>query len=87
VEGYPLCVIMMDIDHFKSMNDAYGHEAGDLVLEGPGRNPLASNRRGDFACRFGGEEFVVVMPNIPMDTAFSAPRNCGPRSTLMQCSL
>lgn len=69
-EGYPLCVIMLDIDHFKRMNDAYGHEAGDLVLQALARTLLASNRRGDFACRFGGEEFVVVMPNIPMDTAF-----------------
>jgi diguanylate cyclase (GGDEF)-like protein len=69
-EGYPLCVIMLDIDHFKRMNDAYGHEAGDLVLKALARTLLASNRRGDFACRFGGEEFVVVMPNIPMDTAF-----------------
>jgi diguanylate cyclase (GGDEF)-like protein/PAS domain S-box-containing protein len=69
-EGYPLCVIMLDIDHFKRMNDAYGHEAGDLVLKALAGTLLASNRRGDFACRFGGEEFVVVMPNIPMDTAF-----------------
>jgi diguanylate cyclase (GGDEF)-like protein/PAS domain S-box-containing protein len=69
-EGYPLCVIMLDIDHFKRLNDAYGHEAGDLVLQALARTLLASNRRGDFACRFGGEEFVVVMPNIPMDTAF-----------------
>ncbi|HSK66888.1 MAG TPA: histidine kinase N-terminal 7TM domain-containing protein [Anaerolineales bacterium] len=69
-EGYPLCVIMLDIDHFKRMNDAYGHEAGDLVLKALARTLLASNRRGDFACRFGGEEFVVVMPNITMDTAF-----------------
>ena len=69
-EGYPLCVIMLDIDHFKRMNDAHGHEAGDLVLKALARTLLASNRRGDFACRFGGEEFVVVMPNIPMGTAF-----------------
>jgi diguanylate cyclase (GGDEF)-like protein/PAS domain S-box-containing protein len=69
-EGYPLCVIMLDIDHFKRMNDAHGHEAGDLVLKALARTLLASNRRGDFACRFGGEEFVVVMPNIPMSVAY-----------------
>ena len=69
-EGYPLCVIMMDIDHFKRINDTYGHEAGDLVLKALAQTLLAGNRRGDFACRFGGEEFVVVMPNIPMMAAY-----------------
>jgi diguanylate cyclase (GGDEF)-like protein/PAS domain S-box-containing protein len=69
-EGYPLCIIMMDIDHFKRMNDTHGHEAGDRVLKALAKTLVANNRRGDFACRFGGEEFVVVMPNIPMETAY-----------------
>jgi diguanylate cyclase (GGDEF)-like protein/PAS domain S-box-containing protein len=69
-EGYPLCVIMMDIDHFKQMNDTHGHEAGDLVLKALAKTLSLRNRRGDFACRFGGEEFVVVMPNIAIDTAY-----------------
>lgn len=68
-EKYPLCVIMMDIDHFKLMNDTHGHEAGDLVLKALAKTLSLRNRRGDFACRFGGEEFVVVMPNIAIDTA------------------
>lgn len=69
-EDYPVCVIMMDIDHFKKMNDTYGHEAGDLVLKALAKTLSTRNRRGDFTCRFGGEEFVMVMPNIELDTAY-----------------
>lgn len=69
-EEYPLCIILMDIDHFKRINDTHGHEAGDLVLKALATTLVANNRRGDFACRFGGEEFVVVMPNISMETAY-----------------
>jgi diguanylate cyclase (GGDEF)-like protein/PAS domain S-box-containing protein len=73
-ESYLLCVIMMDIDHFKKLNDTYGHEAGDLVLKALAGTLLSRNRRGDFTCRFGGEEFVVVMPNIDTDTAYKRAR-------------
>jgi len=69
-EIYPVCVIMLDIDHFKKVNDTYGHEAGDSVLKALARMLSSHNRRGDFVCRFGGEEFVIVMPNMEMDTAF-----------------
>jgi len=69
-EAYPVSVIMLDIDHFKKVNDSYGHEAGDVVLKALARNLVARNRRGDFVCRFGGEEFVVVMPNMPVDIAY-----------------
>jgi diguanylate cyclase (GGDEF)-like protein/PAS domain S-box-containing protein len=69
-EHYPVCVIMMDLDHFKVVNDTYGHEAGDQVLKALARTLSAGNRRGDFACRFGGEEFVVVMPNIAVEVAY-----------------
>jgi diguanylate cyclase (GGDEF)-like protein len=69
-ERYPVCVIMMDLDHFKRVNDTYGHEAGDQVLKALAGTLSAGNRRGDFACRFGGEEFVVVMPNIAVDVAY-----------------
>ena len=69
-EIYPVCVIMLDIDHFKKVNDTYGHEAGDSVLKALARRLSSRNRRGDFVCRFGGEEFVIVMPNMEMDTAF-----------------
>src|SRR6266498_1131730 len=69
-ESYPVCVIMLDIDHFKKVNDTYGHEAGDFILKALAKTLSARNRRGDFVCRFGGEEFVVVMPNMAVDTAY-----------------
>lgn len=69
-EKYPVCVILMDLDHFKQVNDTYGHEAGDLILKALAGALIAESRRGDFACRFGGEEFVVVMPNIHVDVAY-----------------
>ncbi len=58
----PLGVIMLDIDHFKQFNDTYGHEAGDLLLKAIGTYLQTSIREEDFACRFGGEEFVIVLP-------------------------
>lgn len=55
-------VIMMDIDHFKEVNDKYGHAAGDMVLETLGIFLKTSVRMEDYVCRYGGEEFLVVIP-------------------------
>jgi diguanylate cyclase (GGDEF)-like protein/PAS domain S-box-containing protein len=63
-EGYSICIMMIDLDHFKKVNDTYGHEAGDKVLKAIATTLSRETRRGDFACRYGGEEFVVVMPNM-----------------------
>jgi diguanylate cyclase (GGDEF)-like protein len=60
---------MMDIDHFKDLNDRYGHQAGDLMLEELGKLLRKSSRQGDIACRYGGEEFVVVMPGASLENA------------------
>jgi two-component system cell cycle response regulator len=69
VAGKPLSVLMMDIDHFKAVNDTYGHAAGDLVLK-EFANRIAKNIRGvDLAARYGGEEFVVMMPETATDWA------------------
>jgi diguanylate cyclase (GGDEF)-like protein/PAS domain S-box-containing protein len=68
-ESYPVCIIMIDIDHFKQVNDKHGHEAGDLVLKAMADVMAGQSRRGDFACRFGGEEFIIVMLNISMGVA------------------
>jgi len=69
-ESYPICIIMMDLDHFKKINDTYGHEAGDQVLRAIADTLTEETRRGDFACRYGGEEFVIVMPNIDCNVAY-----------------
>jgi two-component system, cell cycle response regulator len=65
----PVCLLMIDIDHFKPVNDTYGHVAGDEVLYEVAQR-IASNVRGfDLVARYGGEEFVVVMPDTPLDVA------------------
>jgi two-component system cell cycle response regulator len=67
--GKPLAFLIMDIDHFKSVNDTHGHDIGDEVLR-EFASRISANIRGiDLACRFGGEEFVVVMPDTDMDFA------------------
>jgi len=68
-ELYPLCVVMMDLDNFKDVNDTYGHEAGDIVLQTIADTITRQSRQGDFACRYGGDELVLVMPNIGIDVA------------------
>jgi diguanylate cyclase (GGDEF)-like protein len=65
----PLSVLMFDIDHFKKFNDTYGHEAGDLVLRKISEVILSSIRESDIACRYGGEEFVIILPGTPIDAA------------------
>lgn len=67
--GHTLGVIMADLDHFKQVNDTYGHEAGDEVLRAFG-DFLRHNTRGeDIACRYGGEEFAIILMNASMETA------------------
>lgn len=58
----PLSVIMLDIDHFKKFNDTYGHEAGDLLLSEFGQLISRNVRAEDIGCRYGGEEFVLILP-------------------------
>jgi diguanylate cyclase (GGDEF)-like protein/PAS domain S-box-containing protein len=59
----PLCVAMLDIDHFKRFNDSFGHEAGDALLRELGRLLRDKVRRSDISCRYGGEEFALVFPD------------------------
>ena len=66
---HPLSLIMMDIDFFKRHNDTYGHAEGDKVLARLGEILNASIRATDLACRYGGEEFVVILPDTPSDGA------------------
>jgi len=67
--GKPLTVMVLDIDYFKSINDTYGHDAGDDVLRDFALRIKRSIRGIDLACRIGGEEFVIVMPETDMAVA------------------
>lgn len=59
----PLCVAMLDLDHFKRYNDTFGHEAGDDLLRQLGLVLRDNSRKSDISCRYGGEEFVLVLPD------------------------
>ena len=67
--GRPLSVLLADIDNFKSINDTYGHDAGDNVLREFAARFRRNTRGIDLACRIGGEEFVVVMPDTALERA------------------
>ena len=66
--GKPLALMMLDIDFFKSINDNYGHDAGDDVLREFAVRIRKSIRGIDLACRYGGEEFVIVMPETDLQS-------------------
>ena len=68
-DGRALSVMITDIDHFKRVNDTYGHDAGDIVLQDFAARLRRHTRGIDLACRFGGEEFIVIMPDTDLDTA------------------
>ena len=64
--GKPLTVVFLDLDHFKSINDGHGHDAGDSALRTMAEGVTASLRRSDILIRWGGEEFVAVLPDTPV---------------------
>jgi diguanylate cyclase (GGDEF)-like protein/PAS domain S-box-containing protein len=63
----PVGIIMIDVDNFKKMNDAYGHDFGDAVLRQLGRFLKERTRGGDIACRYGGEEFTLILPEANLE--------------------
>ena len=67
--GHPLSLIMFDIDHFKNVNDTYGHQCGDYVLQTIAELVGKSIRCGDVLARYGGEEFCCILPETPLDAA------------------
>jgi diguanylate cyclase (GGDEF)-like protein len=65
----PLSVIMLEIDNFRSYNNTYGHEAGNYVVKKLGENLVANLRSSDIPCRYGGDEFTLILPGMPLDDA------------------
>src|SRR5262249_21672683 len=65
----PVSLIMFDLDHFKDINDRYGHLCGDAVLAGVGERMRDVLRGSDLKCRYGGEEFLVLLPETPLEGA------------------
>jgi diguanylate cyclase (GGDEF)-like protein len=67
--GKDLSIIMFDMDHFKKINDTYGHQGGDIVLKKVCQVIRSGIRKGDYLSRYGGEEFVLVLPDTKMTRA------------------
>jgi diguanylate cyclase (GGDEF)-like protein len=68
-ESTPMAMMQLDIDHFKLINDTYGHQAGDQALIVLAETLRADIRHEDVLCRYGGEEFIILMPHMPLATA------------------
>lgn len=94
----PLSLIMADIDLFKKINDSYGHECGDEVLRSLAKLMKRLRRRHDLLCRFGGEEFIALLPETGLEEAFGVaerlrtevaahPFRCGTRRPRVRVSL
>ena len=73
-------LLMFDVDHFKRFNDAHGHQAGDEVLRAVGQTLKGCTAPSDLACRYGGEEFAVILADAPIDRALSAAERGWPSS-------
>ena len=69
-EKSTVCLVMLDIDRFKAFNDTYGHDAGDLLLKKLGEVLQSEVRSSDISCRYGGEEFLIVMPGALLETGY-----------------
>jgi diguanylate cyclase (GGDEF)-like protein len=65
----PMSVLMLDLDHFKSVNDTFGHDVGDQVLSHAAKLMKETSRTNDIVCRLGGEEFLIIAPNTNGSTA------------------
>jgi diguanylate cyclase len=83
--GAPLCLALLDLDDFKRLNDNYGHAAGDAALAHLVRVARGTLRPTDVICRFGGEEFAILLPDTPMEHGLRAVDRL--RQELARCAL
>jgi diguanylate cyclase (GGDEF)-like protein len=74
--GRPLSFIMADVDHFKTVNDTWGHASGDLLLQEVAATIVRQCRRSDLPARYGGEEFAIVVPDEEESAAASLAERC-----------
>lgn len=70
--GAPLCVVLIDLDHFKDINDRFGHHAGDTALKGFASSTAPQLRQVDKLARWGGEEFLLMLPQLSQTEAWTA---------------
>ena len=84
--GRQLAVIMCDVDHFKSINDTYGHQVGDEVLKWFVARLQKGVRACDWVARYGGEEFLIVLPETNVSTRRRPPSTCARRSPRRRAS-
>ena len=82
-ENKPLCLAIWDIDHFKSINDRFGHQAGDRVLRCVAKQITSRLRRSDFTARIGGEEFATLLPDCDTSNAIRLAEQL--RNKIDQC--
>ncbi|MBD9391012.1 diguanylate cyclase [Acidovorax sp. ACV01] len=89
--GQPLALLMMDLDHFKAINDTHGHQAGDRVLVDFATKVQSRLRNKDLLGRFGGEEFALLLPNTPLDAALQVAERiraaCAPHGKEVGCTV
>jgi diguanylate cyclase (GGDEF)-like protein/PAS domain S-box-containing protein len=69
-ENTPFSILILDVDHFKQFNDTYGHKCGDIVLQSLANFLNGNTRQGDIVCRYGGEEFVILMTDVSSEAAY-----------------
>jgi diguanylate cyclase (GGDEF)-like protein len=79
--GRPVTLLMIDVDHFKEINDTFGHRLGDRVLQGVATSVRGACRGSDLVCRYGGEEFGVLLPNTHLPAGISVAGRVGPAVT------
>jgi len=84
--GHDIACIMVDVDQFKSVNDRHGHAVGDQVLQGVSEALKGTVRSCDFVCRYGGEEFCILLPHTDLEKAAQTAERCRKAIELLDCS-